>query len=161
MDLETIKSSYSMRDILDRCNIPVNRSGFCNCVFHNGDNTASMKVYREGFYCFGCNKGGDIIDFVRAYQGLDFKEACQWICGEELSRRSKAQLTAANIRRNKRKAREAQLKQELREINKNFEGLWQKYINAEPLSDEQAAAFNQWQLLTYKQETIFKELGAT
>ena len=150
-----------MRDILDRCNIPVNRSGFCNCVFHNGDNTASMKVYREGFYCFGCNKGGDIIEFVKDYQGLDFKDACKWIAGEDLTTRSKAQITAANIRRNKRLEREAQLKQELREVNKGFDGLWQKCLNAEPLSDEQAEALNQWQLLTYKQETILKELGAT
>lgn len=161
MDLEAIKSNYSMREILDRCNIPVNRSGFCKCVFHANDNTASMKVYREGFYCFGCNRGGDIIEFVKEYQGLDFKDACKWISGEDLNRQSKAQITAANIRRNKKREREAQLKQELREINKGFDGLWKKYINAEPLSDEQAAAFNQWQLLTYKQETILKELGAT
>ena len=160
MDLETIKSSYSMRDILDRCNIPVNRNGFCKCVFHKED-TASMKVYESGYYCFGCGKGGDIITFIQDYQGLSFKDACQWISGEELSKRSKAQLTAANIRRNKKKEREAQLKQELREVNKGFDGLWQKYLTAEPLSDEQAAALNQWQLLTYKQEMILEELGAT
>lgn len=160
MDLETIKSNYSMRDILDRCNISVNRSGFCKCVFHNED-TASMKVYESGYYCFGCGKGGDVISFVKDFQGLDFKDACQWICGEELNKRTKAQVTAANIKRDKKKKREAQLKQELREVNKGYEGLWQKYLNAEPLSDDSTTAYNKWQLLTYKQETILEELGAT
>lgn len=160
MDLETIKSNYSMRDILDRCNISVNRSGFCRCVFHKED-TASMKIYREGFYCFGCNKGGDIIDFIKDYQGLDFKDACKWIAGEELTTRSKAQITAANIRRNRRQEKESRLNTELKEVNKGFEGLWQRYLNADPLSDDWATAYNKWQLLVYKQETILEELGAT
>lgn len=160
MDLETLKSSYSMRDILDRCNIKVDRSGFCKCVFHKGDNTASMKIYKNSFYCFGCNKGGDIIEFVKLYQGLDFKEACKWISGEDLSRRSKDMITAATIRRNKRKEKEAQLNKELREVNKAFSGLWNKCLTAEPLSEEWANAYNKWQLLTYKQETILEELGA-
>lgn len=149
-----------MRDILDRCGIPVNRNGFCRCVFHKED-TASMKIYREGFYCFGCNKGGDIIDFIKDYQGLDFKDACKWIAGEELTTRSKAQITAANIRRNRRQEKESRLNTELKEVNKGFEGLWQRYLNADPLSDDWAIAYNKWQLLVYKQEIILEELGAT
>ena len=160
MDLETIKSRYSMQDILDRCNIPGNKNGFCKCVFHKED-TASMKVYKTGYYCFGCGKGGDIISFVKSYQKLDFKDASQWISGEELSRRLKDQVTAANIRRKKKQDRIAHLKQELREVNQGFDGLWQRYINAEPLSTERADALNRWQLLVYKQETILNELGAT
>ena len=160
MDLETIKSSYSMRDILDRLNIPINRSGFCKCPLHKED-TASMKVYESGYYCFGCNKGGDIVDFVKRYHGLDFKEACKWISGEELSGRSNQQISAAKIRRQKRIEKEKRLNQELRQVNEKLTGLWDRYLIAEPLSDEQAEAYNKWQVLVYKQETILEELGAT
>jgi DNA primase len=160
MDLETIKESYSMRDILDRLNISINRNGYCKCVFHKED-TASMKVYENSYYCFGCNKGGDIVDFVKDYYGLDFKEACKWISGEELTKRSDFQISAAKIRRQKKFEKEMQLKQELRTVNKAFDGLWDKYINAEPLSEEAAEAYNKWQILTYKQSSILEELGAT
>jgi DNA primase len=160
MDLETIKSSYPMRDILDRLNISINRSGFCKCPFHKED-TASMKVYESGYYCFGCNKGGDIVDFVQSYHGLDFRDACKWISGEELSLRSDIQISAANIRRLKHKEKENRLRQELRQVNEELTGLWNKYLIAKPLSDEQAKTYNKWQILVYKQETIFKELGAT
>lgn len=46
---------------------PPNRAGFIPCPFHH-ENTASLKLYNvqsgNGFYCFGCQKGGSVIDFV-------------------------------------------------------------------------------------------------
>lgn len=43
-----------------------NRAGFVRCPFHRGDHTASLKVYpgNRGWYCFGCHRGGTVIDFV-------------------------------------------------------------------------------------------------
>ena len=148
-----------MRDILDRCNIPINRAGFCKCVFHQED-TASMKVYKDSFYCFGCNKGGDIVDFVKDYQGLDFRETCKWISGEDLTNRSKAMIAAANIRRSKRKAKEERLNKEFLEVSKDLPDLWRTFRTAEPMSDTWADAYNKWQILTYKQDAILEELGA-
>lgn len=37
--------------------LPLNRSGFVQCPFHQGDRHASLKVYSEnktGWHCFGC-----------------------------------------------------------------------------------------------------------
>lgn len=31
------------------------------------------------FYCFGCGKGGTVIDFLRAIEGLSFPEAVRWL----------------------------------------------------------------------------------
>jgi len=31
------------------------------------------------FYCFGCGKGGDLIDYVEESEGLDFTEAVEWL----------------------------------------------------------------------------------
>ena len=48
------------------------------CPFHN-EKTPSFHVdHNKGFYkCFGCNKRGDIISFVRETEGLDFSEAIE------------------------------------------------------------------------------------
>ena len=52
MTVEEIKQTYSMRDILDRYGIHVNRSSFASCPFHTGDRTPSLK---EAFQLLGGN----------------------------------------------------------------------------------------------------------
>lgn len=45
------------------------------CPLHN-EKTASFTVYSNGkYYCFGCGASGDIIGFVMAYLGLDYRQA--------------------------------------------------------------------------------------
>ena len=46
------------------------------CPFH-GEKTPSFSVNGEEglFYCFGCQKSGDAISWVRERQGLDFVDA--------------------------------------------------------------------------------------
>ncbi len=50
------------------------------CPFHN-EKTPSFCVYPENnsFYCFGCNKGGDIISFIMGVENLDFAEAVKFL----------------------------------------------------------------------------------
>ena len=73
MNSEEIKKSYSMRDILGRYGLHPNRSGFICCPFHK-EKTASMKIYQDSYYCFGCGAHGDVFDFVGAMDGLSFRE---------------------------------------------------------------------------------------
>jgi DNA primase len=131
-----------MMDILDRCNISVNRAGFCECVFHDGDRTPSMKIYEKSYYCFANNAGGDIINFVPKYHNLSFQDACRWISGEDLTLQTKAEFELAKIRRNEREAKKKKLKAELDEVNKELTGLWDKICNLEPLSDEWTDTYN-------------------
>lgn len=74
----SVKEAVSMPDVCETYGIQVDRGGFTNCPFH-GEKTGSLKIYpgRRGFYCFGCHKGGDVIDFVAQYFGLDFKSSIQ------------------------------------------------------------------------------------
>ena len=65
MTKEEIKERNSMRDVLIRYGMTPNRSGFVQCPFHNGDRTASMKIYKDSYYCFGCGATGDIFTFVQ------------------------------------------------------------------------------------------------
>lgn len=48
------------------------------CPFHS-EKTPSFSVSPEKkmFYCFGCGKGGDIINFVMEYDGVDFETAVE------------------------------------------------------------------------------------
>lgn len=160
MNIEEIKSQYSMKDILKRCDIQVDRHGFCNCPLHNGDHTASMKVYDKDFYCFGCGAGGDFITFVELYQNLSFKEACEWISGEHLTSKTRTQLAIARIERQQKEKAAKQMREDLKRINSSFTGLWQKILRAEPFSDEWAKAYNKWQMLCYQQEQLLTQLGA-
>lgn len=52
------------------------------CPFHT-EKTPSFTVYRKNntFYCFGCQKGGDVIRFVMEQQNVDFKEAIKILLG--------------------------------------------------------------------------------
>ncbi len=52
------------------------------CPFH-GEKTPSFSVNSElGFYhCFGCQRSGDAITFVREIEGFDFPEAIEWLAG--------------------------------------------------------------------------------
>lgn len=48
------------------------------CPFHS-EKTASFTINRDrqAFYCFGCEKHGDAITFLREIEGLNFREALQ------------------------------------------------------------------------------------
>jgi len=51
-----------------------------NCPFHTSKSKMSFSanLATGGFYCFGCNaKGGDVLDFVKLRDKVDFKRAAQ------------------------------------------------------------------------------------
>lgn len=50
------------------------------CPFHN-EKTPSFNIYPENnsFYCFGCNKGGGIFQFVMGVENLAFPDAVRWL----------------------------------------------------------------------------------
>ena len=66
-NIEEVKQNNPMPEVVRRYGIEINRAGFCRCPFH-AEKTASMKIYAQSFYCFGCGAGGDVIDFVRIYE---------------------------------------------------------------------------------------------
>jgi hypothetical protein len=52
------------------------------CPLHD-DRHPSLTVYpdRQSWHCFGCNRGGDVLDFIMAAEGLDFKQALDRLAG--------------------------------------------------------------------------------
>ena len=53
LDIEKVKAQYSMMDVVERYGLHPDRAGFLHCMFHTGDRTASLKIYKDSFYCFG------------------------------------------------------------------------------------------------------------
>lgn len=60
---EQIKSRITMDAAARRYGFEPNRSHCIVCPFHKED-TASLRLYENSFYCFGCGAGGDVIKFV-------------------------------------------------------------------------------------------------
>ena len=65
-----------MKAVAEMYGLEVNRSGFCLCPFH-AEKTPSMKIYDNGFKCFGCGEGGDIIKFVEKQFEFSPINACR------------------------------------------------------------------------------------
>lgn len=149
MTIEEIKQQYSMADVVERYGLRPDRHGFLHCPFHSGDNTASLKIYKDSFYCFGCHEHGDIFTFVMLMDNCSFKEALKSLGGES------GHLSDAAITRIARRKREAkQHKQRLDGALKNTKDASNEYYDAqqalkelEPFSDEWCALQNHIQTL--------------
>lgn len=77
-DVERVRDSVTMAHLANMYGYKVNRAGMMRCPFHH-DKHPSLKVYdgNRGFYCFVCNEGGDIFDFVMKHDGLEFIAAVE------------------------------------------------------------------------------------
>lgn len=54
------------------------------CPFHEERTPSFTVVPAKHFYhCFGCGAHGDVINFVREIDGVDFKEACERLGGKD------------------------------------------------------------------------------
>lgn len=73
---EIVKENVTLRKASEAYGITINRSSMCCCPFHN-DDSPSMKLYDNHFYCFGCGEHGDVIDFVSKLFALSSKEAAK------------------------------------------------------------------------------------
>lgn len=78
-----IKASVSVRQFLEHNGVKVNRHGFCVCPLH-GDRDASLKVYggERGWTCYGCHKGGDVLNLAKEMYGVGLYDAIRRIDGE-------------------------------------------------------------------------------
>lgn len=79
---DRIKQTVTMADILDRYGLKPSRSGHIVCPFHP-DTDPSLKVYSDQnrWHCFGCGRGGTVLDFVMHMEGVSVTEAAGLIEG--------------------------------------------------------------------------------
>jgi len=77
---EQVKSRLSIRDVVEHyTGEHFNRDDKCHCPFpdHLGDKNPSFSILKDKntFKCFGCDKGGSVIDFVMMYKQVDKYQA--------------------------------------------------------------------------------------
>lgn len=161
MTTDEIKRAYTMRDILSRYGLQPNRAGFLNCPFHQGDRTASLKVYRDSFYCFGCGASGDIIRFVMMMDRCDFKTAFMSLGGSyertnESERRHK--LRDLEIQRRKREREKQEKLLRVRELSKDIDIYRTAIQKLEPLSEAWCYAVNHFEPTYYEFCSLREEL---
>lgn len=79
MAAQVIRDQVKMDDILALYGYRP-RHGFLCCPFH-GEKAPSLKIYPDtgGWHCFGCGRGGSVIDFVMEHESCDFRSAVKAI----------------------------------------------------------------------------------
>jgi DNA primase len=95
-EIDEVKSRLDIVDYINQ-RVPLKKSGrnFKGlCPFH-GEKTPSFMVSpdRQSFHCFGCAKGGSIIDFYMEYNHVEFREALEelaQLAGVTLSKKASA-----------------------------------------------------------------------
>lgn len=91
------------------------RRYFGLCPFHNEKSPSfSVEPAKQFFYCFGCNKGGSVIQFIMNIEHLDFLEALKYLAEragivlpepEDSKEREKSQIRKEILDLNKEAAR--------------------------------------------------------
>ena len=78
---QVIRDSVTMEQILQIYGYQT-KHGFMCCPFH-GEKAPSLKVYKKtgGWHCFGCERGGSVIDFVMEHENCKFNTAVRAIDG--------------------------------------------------------------------------------
>ncbi|MEE9499616.1 MAG: CHC2 zinc finger domain-containing protein [Nitrospinaceae bacterium] len=82
LDLAEVKASVDIVEVIGRTVALVEQGGDFKglCPFHS-ESTPSFSVNRDRqtFKCFGCDEGGDVVDFVRKIQGIDLRAALEYL----------------------------------------------------------------------------------
>lgn len=81
-DTELIKEKINIVDLISEY-LPLKKAGInfkSPCPFHS-EKTASFIVSpeRQIWHCFGCQKGGDMFTFLMEKEGMEFKEALEFL----------------------------------------------------------------------------------
>ncbi len=83
--VDEIKARIDIVDLVTESGVQLRRSGrnyMGFCPFHENKRTPSFAVWPETgtWHCFGeCGEGGDVFTFVMKKQGMDFREALEYL----------------------------------------------------------------------------------
>lgn len=164
-----VKARRSMRDIAEQYGLHIHRNGFCRCPFHSGDNTPSMKIYKNDYNCFACGSNGDIFSFVQQMEGCDFKTAFGLLGGEyKVNNSFSAKRKRKQLEEQCRKAQERRerLKEKLLFFQTERNMLLDVISENEPFTENgeivfpvlYAAAVNRFEYVMYIIDSINEEL---
>lgn len=77
-NIEYIKQNANIVEVIQSF-IPLRKNGgnyISKCPFHDEDTPSfTVNLRKNIFHCFGCNEGGNAVDFVMKYERIDFVQA--------------------------------------------------------------------------------------
>lgn len=158
LNKEEIKASVTMQDVLLMFGVKISRNGFINCPFHT-EKYASMKIYHDSYYCFGCGANGDVFSMTMQINNCDFRTAFELLGGG--SKPSWRAMVAANkVKRLKAEAEQLhrEEKMKLRTIVAYITAYRELIKQSEPFSDLWCYCINGLQYQEYLLGTLL-ELG--
>lgn len=126
MTKEEIKKVLLMPDFLARNGYRPSRAGFIRCPFHKGDNTPSMKAYKDSVYCFACGWTGDVFKVYQELYHCDFKTAFLALGGEYEKKDSRQRFSQkqsfldAEILRRRKEAERLEAHRKVRETTRSY-----------------------------------------
>jgi hypothetical protein len=179
IDVEAIRQANDLVALVEKdAGRGIRRGGWLmfRCPLHSDDDPSfGIDNTRQHFRCFGCNRSGDVIDYVQFRDDVGFKEACRRLNGGDasLSPETIAYLKASRERhedkkQEKRRAKLAQftsqelweeLHERMAEENKlwweqqGIPRVWQDYLHL-GFTPEKSYYGNDKQLLTSPAYTI-------
>lgn len=160
MTKDEIKASRSMTDVIGMYGFRPNRQGFICCPFHK-EKTASMKINKDKFHCFGCGQHGDIFAFVQLVEQCDFKTAFKVLGGSYQGKTERPVIRKIEYNKRLKATEENQKNRLLKEYIEACEKLhfYQKAVDYAPRDSEiYATALKETVYLEYIIEEIDKEL---
>ncbi len=145
---EQIKERINVADLIGEY-LKLERAGSnfkALCPFHN-EKTPSFMVNpeRNFWYCFGCQKGGDIFSFVQEMEGLEFREALERLAeraGVEIPRFQRINKQEKNQKKTVYEILEIATRYYQSELTKNNAGKEViKYLKERKIGGEEARDF--------------------
>src|SRR5665647_1779771 len=81
VDVQAIRAAHAIEDVIASSGVELHASGhgYMGCCPFHDDSTASMSVggVPERFKCFGCDAGGDVIEYVSKRYDLSFIDSIE------------------------------------------------------------------------------------
>lgn len=145
-----------MHSVVERYGYQPNRAGFISCPFHKGDREASMKLYKDSYYCFGCGAKGDIFSFVQEMEHCDFKTAFYSLGGtyEKPTFQSKLAVYKTKKQAEQRQKIKAKINRR-KQLNNILIDIYRDYMNrSEPFSEVWCDCYNALQYQLYVHEVL-------
>ena len=151
-----IKQVVTSRQIAEHYGFVPDRGGYIPCPFHH-EKTGSLKLHDSGWYCYGCHKGGDAVEFVKLYENVGFNAAVAKVNDYFMLGLLKAEKISVDdfLRKRKDKARQEALEalckaQELSAvmfIDQEWCEAWSAYRDAHSTPVAQRTAAQWWAMV--------------
>ena len=160
---QEIKNNLTMPELARRYGIQIRNGNMVSCPFHGEDRHPSMKIYKDSFHCFACNRSGDIFRFVMEMDGVDFKTAFYQLGGtyEHESKSSRIKAYRAQKSKDTRQAKTQRLQKKRKEALETL-FVCQELLRTEPKGAEKTALHHgiveRYYLALWKVEAIDEEI---